>query len=170
MEQIAGQIENIYTKIVNTRFGDKEVYHVVVNGNDVNVGFKCEYVEGETVTLEVEHKYGGYQLVQKFNTSTSTKSVGNTPARDSVAAPTKASAPAFPVNKNTKDISIIRQSSLNRAVESVGAMLADGIIKLDTEQAYLDKVLAIAYLYTDFGSGQREVKQAEAIEGYDKED
>lgn len=166
MEQISGKIDNIYTKTVSTRFGDKEVYHAVVNGNDINLGFKCDYVEGETVTLNVEHKYGGYQLVQ-----TGTKASGSTGGSPAPAsnAPTgsKPSAPAFPINKNTKDISIIRQSSLNRAIEAVSVMMKEGYVIVSNEQEYLDKVLEVAYMFTDFGSGQREVKQAEAMAGYE---
>lgn len=169
-EQVAGTIESIYTKTVKTSRGDAQVYHAMIDGNDVNLGFKHNYSVGETVNLPVEHKYGGYQLVQGGAPVPSTGAVGNA-ASSGTSASNRASAPrtgpAFPVATNTKDISIIRQSSLNRAVEVVDNMVALGLFTAQNEQEYLDKIFEVAYQFTDFGSGQREVKQAAAMTGYE---
>jgi hypothetical protein len=167
MEQINGVIDSIYTKTVTTKFGDKDVYHAMINGNDVNLGFKTEFVAGESVNLDVEHKYGGYQYIQPGQTGSVTKRAGTISPEAGLNSTPKASPPAFPLGTNTKDISIIRQSSLNRAVDSVAILIAQGLFVPGIESEYLDKVLEIAYMYTDFGSGQREVKQAAAMEGYE---
>jgi hypothetical protein len=169
-EVIEGVIDSIYNKQVTTKFGPKAVYHAMVNGHDVNLGFKTNHVEGETVRLNVEHKYGGYQLIQgngAGSTATPRPSQQDTPA---AAAPpaTRSKGPAFPVDTNTKDISIIRQSSLNRAMEAMDILMASEIIAPKTVEEFNKQVLAIAYEYADFGSGQREVKQAAAIAGYEE--
>jgi hypothetical protein len=49
-------------------------------------------------------------------------------------------------------------------------MLMDKGLLVLSEAEYFDKVLETAYFYTDFGSGQREVKQAAAIAGYDDQE
>lgn len=174
-EVISGVIAQIYTKEVNTKRGPSNVYHAMIDGHDVNLGFKTNYQNGETVSLPVEHKYGGYQLVQGQTVPAGTPTSVGSPA---IAAPSAAPSPpaqagrlpvsrAFPVDTNTKDISIIRQSSLNRAIESVTVLWHQGVLSFANEQDYLNKVMEIALLYTDFGSGQREVKQAEAMAAYD---
>jgi hypothetical protein len=174
-EQIAGVIESIYTKDITIKNGKRagqtsKVYHALINGHDVNLGFQTSLAEGEQVVLDVEHKYGSYQLVQpgKQNVSSS-PTVGSAPSNAPTKRPGAANKPAFPIATNTKDISIIRQSSLNRAVEVVETMLDAGIIVIRTEEEYLNKVFEVAYQFTDFGSGQREVKQAAVMAAYEEE-
>lgn len=165
---VSGNIDSIYTKTVQTKFGDKIVYHAMVDGNDVNLGFKHQYAVGETVNLDVEHKYGGYQLIPSAgNVSSPGNMVAGSNSAPAKRTPAPKSGPAFPVATNTKDISIIRQSSLNRAVDVVEKLQAIGLFIPGNEQEYLDKVLEVAYMFTDFGSGQREVKQAAAMSGYE---
>jgi len=171
-EVISGVIAQIYTKEITTKFGPKNVYHAMIDGHDVNLGFKTMLQNGETVSLPVEHKYGGYQLIQgQVVPAGSPSTVGATPVATPSAGPAQIprapASRAFPVDTNTKDISIIRQSSLNRAIESVTLLWHQGLFTPITEQDYLDKVFELALLYTDFGSGQREVKQAEAMQAYD---
>ncbi len=167
-EVITGVIDSIFTKTVNTKFGAKEVYHATINGHDVNLGFKTECVEGQQVTLNVEHKYGGYQLLQGAVTGTPTQ-VGAAPPPGS--SPTPAAAPravsaAFPIAVNAREMSIVRQSSLTRAVESVNQLMDKGLIVISNEADYQEKVMEFAYFYTDFGTGQREVKAAAAQAAY----
>jgi len=165
-EQLNGVITSIYTKTVKTKYGDKPVYHALIEGYDINLGFKHSYVEGEHVSMTVENGKYGYELAKNQNPNAAP--AGAAPAAPSQAAPKVRSAPAFPIAKNTKDISIIRQSSLNRAVESVTLLIHQDVFKFSTEQEYLDKVIEVALFYTDFGSGQREVNQAAAISGYEE--
>ncbi len=170
-EQLNGTIDSIYTKTLKIKNGpragqDTQVYHAMINGYDINLGFKCDHVEGETVSLTVENGRFGYELSKSPNP--------NAPAISGAPAPTPSkdtpkarSAPAFPIAKNTKDISIIRQSSLNRAVDVVNKMYdMDVIAMFNNEQEYLDKIIEVALFFTDFGSGQREVNHAAAMQGY----
>ena len=65
IENIEGVIENIYSKDVNTRYGQKPVYHAVIDtGHDINLGFKCDYEEGEYVSLDVQNGKYGYELAK----------------------------------------------------------------------------------------------------------
>lgn len=165
-EQIIGVVDSIYTKEVNTKFGPRSVYHATVNGHDVNLGFQTELTEGEAVVLDVEHKYGGYQLIQggakkRKNYINTPPAKGPTPKAEPKVVPKK--GPAFPIAVNNESTSIIRQSSLNRAVESVHKLMDAGVITAKTEAQYQNKIFEYAYLYTDFGTGQREVKAAAAM-------
>jgi hypothetical protein len=170
-EQISGVIDSIYTKEVNTKRGPANVYHATINGHDVNLGFQTKLSQGENVVLNVENKYGGYQLIQGDPTGPTTQvSAANASGNNGAVQPRPAAKQAFPVDINANGTSICRQSSLNRAVESVVAMMKDGILMLKTEQEYLDKVFEIAYQFTDFSTGQREVKQAAAQAAYNTEE
>lgn len=169
-EVITGVIDSITTQDVMTKFGQKQVYHAMINGHDVNLGFKTECVQGQNVTLNVEFKYGGYQLLQG-PTSGPTTEVGAAPAPGSVAKAPARTASAFPVATNAREMSIVRQSSLTRAVESVNFLINEGVIGMPkTESEYQEKILEFAYFYTDFGTGQREAKAAAAQAAYEGQD
>ncbi len=171
MEQIQGTIDSIYTKDVQIKNGPRAgqtstVYHAMINGIDVNCGFECSFVQGETVTLNVEQKYGGYNVLK-----------GNQPAQSKPAhsagqavapTPIPAPRPAFPTPKNTKDISIIRQNSMTHATRIVKDMQDLGILsKIMKEEDYIEKVIEVAYTIADFSTGWREEKQAAIIAAYE---
>lgn len=175
MEVIQGTIDSIFTKQVTIKRGpkagsDSTVYHAMINGHDVNLGFSCELVEGESVTLNVEEKFGGYQVVKGSGVASANGAVVAAKA----AAPTVSpKAPAFPTPKNTKDISIIRQNSMTHASRILRDMIDLGIVsttKVKDEAAYVEKVIEIAYTVFDFSSGHREVKMVEAQAAYAGDD
>ncbi len=169
MQQVQGVIDSIHTKQVTTKYGDKNVYIATINGNEVNLGFKTSLSQGENVVLDVEHKYGSLQLIQplKNGATAAPSTVANGSTQSTVAVPHgTATPPPFPLKPNAKDISIIRQSSLNRAVDVVAALTLQDLLSVNTEQEYLDKIFEIALQFTDFGSGQREQKMADAMASY----
>lgn len=161
METIQGKVDSIHTKTVTTRAGrDATVYIATIDGQEVNLGFKTSLVQGETVSLPVEHKYGGYQLIQGNGSGTPATSAA------SAVSPKVSSAPratAFPTPQGTKDISIIRQNSLTHATKVVIAMTLAKVpvFTPSTEREFRDKVLEVAYEYQDFSTGWREEKMAE---------
>lgn len=169
MNTISGVIDSIYTKEIQIKRGARagqtsQVYHAMVGGHDVNLGFKCDYQEGEMVNLNVEEKYGGYQVVQGN---------GSAAPAATAAAPTVAATPApalkaaFPTPKNTKDISIIRQNSMNHASRIVRDMIDTKVIGAPKNEAeYVEKVIEVAYSVFDFSSGWREQKMADAQAAY----
>ncbi len=172
MNTITGLIDSIYTKSVPIKRGpragqDGTVYHAMIEGYDVNLGFKCDYEEGESVTLNVEEKFGGYQLVKggaapapaaKQPTHTASP-VASGPSKFTGKAPTE-----FPVPKNTKGISICRQNSGGHAATIVAAMIDNGL--LDSQAKITEAFLEIAYEITDFATGQREAAMADAKAAY----
>jgi hypothetical protein len=171
MTTIQGNIDSIYTKAVPIKRGpragqDGTVYHAMVNGYDVNLGFKCDFEEGELVTWNVEEKFGGWQLVKggapqaaASNSEPSTASKPNTGPITTGTAPTE-----FPVPKNTKGISICRQNSGGHAAVIVAALIKQGVIKDQAEAA--QAFLELAYEITDFATGQREAAMADAKAAY----
>lgn len=165
MQQVQGVIDGISTKTVRTKFGDKDVYHANINGQDVNLGFKCPYVVGESVTLNVEHKYGSLQAINPPPAAN-----GASAPTPPVGAPTKQAVPfvpaaEFPVAKNTKGITIARQNSGNHAAAIVCALIAAGKVK--TQPEALEAFMDLAYEITDFATGHREVNEAAAIQAYE---
>lgn len=164
---ISGVIDSIYTKEINTKRGPSNVYHAMINGQDVNLGFKTSHSQGETVTWEVEHKYGGLQYVGPSNGQPTSVQSGGQSNSSSNAAPVRATA--FPTPKGTKDVSIIRQNSMTHATKIVAGMLDNGSIELQTEDEYINKVLEVAYIVADYSTGWREVKEAAARAAYDGE-
>ncbi len=172
-EQISGVIDSIYTKDVQIKNGPKAgststVYHAMIQGHDVNLGFQCAFQEGESVTLNVEQKYGGYQVVKGNGSGSPVKAAPASNAGPG-SAPTQVSAakPAFPTVKNTKDVSIIRQNSMTHASRIVRDMVDLGVIAAPPKEAeYVEKVIEVAYTIADFSTGWREQKMADAMAGY----
>lgn len=158
--KVEGTVDNIFSKTKDTRSGKQvTIFYAEVGGWTINMGFKPIWEEGEYVSVNVEEKYGELQVSKggpKVSASPSMgKSSSGTTKGGSYGAKGK-----FPVEPTDSQVSIIRQSSLNRAVESVNTLMEQGIIKLVDMDEYENTVFELAYKYTDFGTGQREVKKA----------
>ena len=167
-EQLQGVIDNIYTKSVNTKYGEKPVYHAMINGLDVNLGFKCAYIEGESVTLQVENGKYGYELAKGVPQSKTSNNAGVAGTGQNPVATARSAPAEFPVPKNTKGIAICRQNSSGHAARIVAALVTNGCIT--NENDAMESFMRIAYEITDFSTGHREAKQAEAIQAYQGED
>lgn len=155
--KVEGNVDSVYSKTKSTRSGkDVTIYYGTVDGTEVNLGFKPIWEEGEYVSVEVAEKYGELQITGKAKP-------GSKPAS---AAPSKGvSSPSFkrgsfPLEPTDNQVSIIRQSSLNRAVDVTDALVNNGLFKAKTEEEYIEKIWELAYQFTDFGTGQREVKMS----------
>ena len=182
--QIKGTIDSIYTKQINIKNGPRagstaSVYHALIEGHDVNMGFKCPYAEGETVVMNVEEKYGELSLTRgnKPNGDTSSPSAPSS-ATKSVSGSGVAqqrSGNQFPVEPTNHATSICRQNALNRATDIMESMSIHSCVTDLTEEMeydtyrdwYVNEVLKIAYKLTDFNTGQREMK---IISGEDLDD
>ncbi len=167
MDQIHGTIEGIYTKMVTIKTGrragsESPVYHAIVNGNDVNLGFKCEFEEGESVNWEVEHKYGEYKYVGPASGSVQTLSkVPSNTSNAAALSPTPHPRPDFPVAKNSRGMTIARQNSGGHASAMIAALIHSGQIK-DEDKA-MEVFMDMVYEITDFATGHREQAQAAAM-------
>ena len=160
METRSGKVVNTYSEVKNPP-GKRpfSVHAIELDGGDViEVGYKQPYRIGQTVTLNVEFKYGKWAEVKGGAVGSPspvpTPSVG--PSGGSAAA-----APMnFPIPKTNKETAIIRQNALTNAVQSVGALLVNGNLSGMTTDKFAEEVLNMAYKYAEFSSGQREVRLA----------
>lgn len=158
---IKGVVDSVRTMIRKTKFGDKNIHLVTVDGTEFETGFKQVFSQGEMITAGVEHKYGGWQYVDASgNLPPVTAAV--TTSVQSTSGGGKGRNGAFPVDPKDGQISIIRQNSLNRAVEILETWGQHGIFKATSEDEYLKKLLEVALIVTDFNSGQHIVELAKA--------
>lgn len=153
---VKGQISAIRTKEVTTKFGPKAVYIAVIDNQEINLGFKHNFSEGEVVSIEVEHKYGSLQYIGPAQAG----AVATPPQATPQGSNAGASNAAFPVKTGANGTSICRQSSLKAALEMVVLLRDEGCLKGFNEEQLRAKTIAIAYEFTDFATGQREVKAA----------
>ena len=154
--QVKGTVQNVYSKTKSTRAGDKTIWYADIDdGTTINMGFKALWEEGEYVTVNVEEKYGELQVAR----GGSKMGGGSKPAPAAKSAGSTYKAKSFPLDATDQQVSIIRQSSLNRAVEVATLLYDKG--ELSTEEQLMNKIWELAYEFTDFGTGQREVKAAE---------
>ena len=163
---VKGVVDSVFTKVKNTSKGDFDINYVVVDGFEFETGFKQVFAKGEMITAGVEHKYGSWQYVEGVPQ-------GNLPAAGNQPVPITApsgggkGAGGFPVDAKSGQISIIRQNSLNRAVEILDQWMSDpnAIFSPMDQAEYLKKLLEVALIVTDFNSGQHIMDLQAAKEG-----
>jgi len=161
---VNGVVTQVSTKVKHTSKGDKTIHYAVVDGQEFSTAFRQPFHEGEMVNVVTEFKFGENQLVPNQVPSTGMPPLGSAP--NVTAAPAAkwsgGNKGTFPIETTSGQISIIRQSSMNRAVECLDSLMAHGIWKPSTEQEYQQKLLEYALFITDFGSGQDIMKMANA--------
>ena len=158
--KVNGIVTNVTSKQIQTKYGLKNVYAVEVGDKVFSTGFKALYTVSEQINVLVEFKYGEYQLVD--GTPSNEPELGSEAALEVVAprpfTPKGGGRGKFPIDPLDGQMSIIRQSSMNRAVDIVDNMVASSVISMLTQDEYMKKILEIAMIVTDFGSGQDIVK------------
>ena len=165
---IKGVVDNVFTKVKNTRKGDFDINYVVVDGLEFETGFKQVFAKGEMITAGVEHKYGSWQYVEGVPQGTLPAAGAVTgPAAPAVSSSGSRGSGGFPVDAKSGQISIIRQNSMNRAVEILAqwTSYATPLWQPVTEGEYLKKLLEVALIITDFNSGQHIMDLQAAKEG-----
>ncbi len=159
MYQVQGTVDSSFSKQKTSKAGRPfTIHYIMVDGVTISTGFRQEHQDGETINIAVEEKYKEWQKVPNrtgdglppINGATM-QSQDPTP----IARYTKSNKGTFPVEPTDGQMSIIRQSSMNRAVELVRDMIACGTMSAPkTKEAYLHTVVETALIVTDFGSGQ----------------
>lgn len=169
--QVSGVVEQGTTKTVKTKFGDKPVYGIIVDGVEVSTGFKRDHNQGEMVDLRVEWKFNNWQKIGVGGTANLPKATaggpggGNAQQGNFVKKQAGGSrAGGFPVNPTDGSMSIIRQNSMTHATKLVRDMVDVGVLSLSTVDEYMKEVLETALSITDYSSGQDGVKLKAAIE------
>lgn len=165
---IKGVVDSVFTKDKKTKFGDKVINHVIVDGVEFQTGFKAVFTAGQLINAAVEYNYGAWQFVEGVNGD------ALPPAENKVAAAPAAAgggsgggggrgSGAFPVDPKSGQISIIRQNSMNRAVEIMAQWNESKLFVAADETVYLKKLIETALLITDFNSGQ-DIMQLQAAQ------
>lgn len=120
----------------------------------IDCGFKRPPFDiGHEVSLSAVYKY------KTWNWDTSAPVTAGQPATKPAAA-AKAPVPTgrtFPVAVDSPEMSIIRQNALQHAARIIASR---DIPKAVTDDAVAERVIAMAYKFAEFASGQREVKAA----------
>ena len=156
---VTGVVDSTWTKDKQTKFGMKQLHYVKVDNITFSTGFKKVFTEGEMINAVVKFNYG--ELQYQPNESPT----GSMPAATASApAATKGNfnkgsgsnygnKGKFPIDPKDGQMSIIRQSSINRAVEIMSHIHADADLYEMTEEDYLKQLFEIALNITDFCSG-----------------
>jgi hypothetical protein len=155
---VTGVVDNAFTKNKTSRAGkDFTVNYVTVGGVTYSTGFDAVHTTGQTVNVAVKWNYGEWQFMQGQDNTGMPACTGDKPF---TASPTGASFKGgsrgkFPIDTTDGQMSIIRQSSLNRAVDLVANMISTGVVSTPSNHSkYMKLVIEIALICTDFGSGQ----------------
>ena len=140
------------------------IHYLTVGGVEVSTGFNQEHQEGQMVSLIVENKYKEWQKVGMGGDGL--PAAGLTPepvVRAAFGGGAPRSKGTFPVAPTDGQMSIIRQNSMNRAVEILAEWRESGLFTAATEDQYLRKLMEVALTVTDFNSGQDIMKLQAAI-------
>lgn len=140
----------IYTASIQSTTGD--LYKVYLATN------KAGYQEGQMVNLELEKgKYGQYNIVSPSNSNinnTTSNINGNTTGV--TGSNSNFNKRVFPLEPDSPEMSIVRQSCLKTAVETYRYI--DGDKRPSDVKDIAELIISIAYDYVDFCSGRREIK------------
>ena len=155
---VSGVVDRTWTKTKNTRYGDKDVHYCSVDGVDFSTGFKKVFNDGEYVNAVVKFNYGELQYQDGANPAGLPKaSAGGNKGNSKPASVSNVGGfgnkGKFPVDPKDGQMSIIRQSSMDRAVTIVRDLVAADLFKPKTEEDYLKKCFEIALNITDYASG-----------------
>ncbi len=168
--KVSGVIQSTRKATKQSRAGnDFTICYATVDGQEFSTGFKQPFSDGEMVNIVVELKYGENQLVEGL-APTNQPLLGSEPPPAPVKKAWGGGAPArkFPVEPTDGQMSIIRQNSMNRAVEILDTWLStqfgDVLFAPMSQEEYLAKLLEVALTITDFNSGQdiMQLKAAQA--------
>ena len=160
--KVTGVVDRAFTKTKPTRVGDKIINYVSVGGNEFSTGFQKVFSDGEHCNVVVEYKFGEWQLVPN-KIPTNEPDMGSAPppqAKSNWGGGNKGGggyakkSSTFPVEPTDGQMSIIRQNSMNRAVEIMNQWMAFGIVGQLSEEDYIRKLHEVAMTITDFNSGQ----------------
>ena len=156
--KVTGVVDNSYSKDKVSKAGKPfKVWYFDVDGVTVSTGFNKKYDVGEMVDCMVAVKYGEWQWQAEGggpNLPAATPQVpGKAPAGGGFKKGGGRNMGSFPIDPKDGQISIIRQSSMDRAVDIVSQLMMEELFKPATEEEYMKKLFEIALEVTDYASG-----------------
>jgi hypothetical protein len=168
--KVSGVVSNVTTKTKSTKFGDKTINYVIVDGQEFSTGFKKLFSAGEMINIIVELKFGEFQLIegvvptnQPLFTAAAAAPVAK-PAWGGKSGGGGYKSSTFPLLPTDGQMSIVRQNSMNRAVEILKQWQDAGLFVPTSEDQYMKKLIEVAMTVTDFNSGQ-DIMQMKAAMG-----
>jgi hypothetical protein len=156
MTVFTGVVKNVRQETKVAKSGKPYTHHYVVLATpaegdiELNAGFRNPYTVGEEISVNAEVKFGSLQIIPPGAPSGG----GGAPA----PARGRGYERTFPVAIDSPEMSIIRQSSLKAAVELM-QYIEQTANPMTTDDA-VEQAIRIAYVLTEFASGQREAKAA----------
>ena len=169
IQKVTGVVDRVWTKTKSTRVGDKVIHYATVDGVEFSCGFKQPFSEGEAINVAVKFNYGELQYQPGVAVSgseapaTNAKPVATGNFGGSKGGFQKGRG-VFPIDPNDGQISIIRQSSMDRAVTLVRDMVETGAIKTPAnKEEYLKLCIEIALNITDYASGNDIMNMKQAM-------
>lgn len=165
--QVKGVVSSCTTRDQQTRRGMAQIHGCIVDGVEFETGFKKTFNEGEMISTAVNWNYGKWNAIPNNNGDGMPPATMGGPGGQSTAPPKKGgfapkgsggnfSRGQFPVDPKDGSISIIRQNAMNRAVEVLDTWMAEPqpLFLPSDQQEYMDKLIEVALVITDFSSGQ----------------
>lgn len=170
IQRVTGVVDSVWTKTKSTRVGDKTIHYAKVDETEFSCGFKQPFQQGQHIDIGVKFNYGELQYQPNADVSSVPKgqpvTKGNFQAKGGSNYGSKGK---FPIDPTDGQISIIRQSSMDRAVTLVRDMVETGTIKTPSGmEEYLKLCIEIALNITDYASGN-DIMQLSAAKAAAKE-
>lgn len=151
-------VANVEAKSINTKFGPKNKYIIVgADGNRYEAGWKNPgATPGATIEANINVTKYGNELTDIRITSFGAGG-GAAPSVSTASAPAvRAVAPApagFPLDPQSREISIIRQNALTNAVKSMEILYGTNMGDELTAEEFVASTLDIARRFADYTSG-----------------
>lgn len=151
---VVGVVDNVTTKTKSTRVGDKIINYITVGGIEISTGFKAAHHEGEMINIAVKFNFGEWQKIEGQTGDGLPKCDGDKPVTNIGGAKKfGGTSRTFPVSPTDGQMSIIRQNSMNRAVEILDHWMNNDMFNPGTQDEYMKKLHEVALTITDFNSG-----------------
>lgn len=161
------KITNVYSRKVTTKFGEKDVWDVEVDGETFSYGFKKPpFNAGDEVNFAfTEDKYGKKIDVTSVRVLSAGSGGGKGSVIPSPVAPSKPSygptPKPFPIPPLHGDRAIVRQNSLTNARELFcSCVLAVPEVPLEDFEKHAATIITIARIFEAYSAGDSDMKEA----------
>ena len=166
--KVTGVVDSAFTKSKMSKAGKPfTVNYVTVGDVTYSTGFDAVHTEGQMVDIAVKWNYGEWQYLKGVASAGMPDCTGEKPVKEVTTGSfggKGGSRGKFPIDKEDGQMSIIRQSSMNRAVDLVDNMITSKVITIPaSKDEYMAMVINVALIVTDFGSGQDIMKLKAAM-------
>ena len=165
--QVKGVVDQCTQRDQKTRNGMGTIHGYIVDGVEVETGFRKTRSEGEMVTTAVKWDYGKWNEINGDGAGMPAATAGGGAKPKPAGGGSggfKGNSRSFPVPPTDGAISIIRQNSMGHAAKVVEDMINHGIVTAPANaEDYYKLLLETALVITDFSSGQDIMQMQKAV-------